>query len=51
MTEPGGPEVLRYTNISVPELEPGQVLIQVEYAGLNFTDALARRGAPGYASG
>lgn len=51
MTEPGGPEVLRYTEAPVPEPQPGQVLIEVEYAGLNFTDALARRGIPGYASG
>ena len=51
MTEPGGPDVIRYTEVPIPEPAPGQVLIEVEYAGLNFTDALARRGIPGYASG
>jgi NADPH:quinone reductase len=29
---------------------PGQVAIDVEYAGINFIDVMARRGDPGYAS-
>ncbi|MGG7465280.1 quinone oxidoreductase family protein [Plantibacter sp. YIM 135347] len=51
MTQPGGPEVLRFTDVPIPDPGPGQVLIEVAYAGLNFTDSLARRGIPGYASG
>jgi NADPH:quinone reductase len=51
MTHPGGPEVVRFAEIPIPEVKPGQLLIEVEFAGLNFTDTLARRGIPGYASG
>src|SRR5262250_2323404 len=29
---------------------PGQVAIDVAYAGVNFIDVMARRGDPGYAS-
>lgn len=50
MTEPGDPSVLRVVDRRAPAPGPGQVLIRVTYAGLNFTDVLARRGAPGYAS-
>ncbi len=49
MTEPGTADVLRLTDRPVPAPGPGQVLIRVTFAGLNFADALARRGAPGYA--
>jgi NADPH2:quinone reductase len=50
MTEPGDRDVLRVAKHAVPTPGPGQILIRVTYAGLNFTDVLARRGAPGYAS-
>ena len=30
---------------------PGEVTIDVAYAGINFMDVMARRGDPGYASG
>jgi NADPH:quinone reductase len=50
MTQPGNPDVLRIVDHQVPTAGPGQVLIRVAYAGLNFTDVLARRGATGYAS-
>lgn len=50
IAEPGGPDVLRFAPAPVPAAGPGQVLIRVAFAGLNFTDVLARRGAPGYAS-
>src|SRR5688572_12154680 len=50
MTRPCDPGVLRVGNRRIPTPGPGQVLIKVAYAGLNFTDVLARRGAPGYAS-
>jgi NADPH2:quinone reductase len=48
MTQPGDRDVLRMTDRPVPVPGPGQVLIRVDYAGLNFVDVLARRGAPGY---
>jgi NADPH2:quinone reductase len=50
MTQPGDRDVLRVAKRAVPTPGPGQILIRVAYAGLNFTDVLARRGAPGYAS-
>ena len=49
MTRPGAPDVLRVADHRIPTAGPGQVLIRVAYAGLNFTDVVARRGAPGYA--
>lgn len=49
MVPPGDATVLRIAGREVPRPGPGQVLVKVAYAGLNFTDVLARRGAPGYA--
>ncbi|MFD5814922.1 zinc-binding alcohol dehydrogenase family protein [Streptomyces sp. NPDC127038] len=40
--EYGGPEVLRVTEAEVPDPGPGQVSIDVAYAGVNFADILAR---------
>ncbi|MBI3988582.1 MAG: NADPH:quinone oxidoreductase family protein [candidate division NC10 bacterium] len=40
----GEPEVLRYEEVPDPTPEPGEVLVQVRAAGVNFADALARRG-------
>jgi NADPH:quinone reductase-like Zn-dependent oxidoreductase len=51
MTSAGGPDVLRYAERPTPEPGVGQVLIEVRYAGLNFTDVLARRGLPAYSTG
>jgi NADPH2:quinone reductase len=42
MTEFGGPEVLRLTELAQPEPEPGEVLIRVTRAGLNFADTHTR---------
>jgi len=50
MSQPGDATVLGYADREIPTAGDGQVLIRVAYAGLNFTDVLARRGAPGYAS-
>lgn len=36
--------------VAAPEPGPGQVAIDVAYAGINFIDVMARRGDPGYAS-
>jgi hypothetical protein len=38
-------------DIDEPQPGPGQVAIDVAYAGVNFVDVMARRGDPGYASG
>ncbi|KAF9631144.1 putative quinone oxidoreductase protein [Lasiodiplodia theobromae] len=41
----GGPEVLQYkTDLPVPELKPGHILVKNEYAGVNFIDTYFRTG-------
>ena len=42
--ETGGPEVLRYDEIERPEAGPGQALVRVEAAGVNFIDIYQRGG-------
>jgi NADPH:quinone reductase len=42
MTEFGGPEVLRAVELPMPEVSPGEVLIRVSRAGLNFADTHTR---------
>jgi NADPH:quinone reductase len=44
MTEQGGPEVLRLADLPDPEPGPGQVLIRVSAAAVNFSDVMRRRG-------
>ncbi len=39
----GGPEVLNLTETTIPQAGPGEVLIDVEAAGVNFSDVLRRR--------
>src|SRR5436189_5029182 len=41
---PGGPEALRYEEIERPAPGPGQVLVKVEAAGVNFIDVYQRTG-------
>ncbi|HMR67428.1 MAG TPA: NADP-dependent oxidoreductase [Anaerolineae bacterium] len=43
----GGPEVLKVQMIPVPDIEPGEVLIRVEWAGVGEWDPFERQG--GYA--
>ncbi|HEX2072121.1 MAG TPA: zinc-binding dehydrogenase [Thermoleophilaceae bacterium] len=43
LTEFGGPEVLRVADLPVPEPGPGELLIRVARAGLNFGDTHQRR--------
>lgn len=40
----GGPEVLEVRDVPEPQPSPGQVLVQVEAAGVNFADIMAARG-------
>ena len=44
MYAPGGPEVLKIENRSVPEVQPGQVLIRVRAFGLNRSEMFTRQG-------
>jgi NADPH2:quinone reductase len=39
----------RIADLPVPEPAPGQIALDVAYAGVNFIDVMARRGDPGYA--
>ncbi|TVR57007.1 MAG: quinone oxidoreductase [Gemmatimonadales bacterium] len=43
--ETGGPEVLRLETLPDPEPGPGQVVVQVAAAGVNFIDTYHRSGA------
>ncbi|UCF38326.1 MAG: alcohol dehydrogenase catalytic domain-containing protein, partial [Acidobacteriota bacterium] len=40
----GGPEVLEYQTVAQPKPGPGQVLIDVKVAGVNFIDTYHREG-------
>lgn len=40
----GGPEVLEWVEVPDPVPGPGELLIEVEYAGLNFIDTYQRSG-------
>lgn len=42
--EVGGPEVLRWEDVPAPTPGPGEVLIRVHAAGVNFADTERRRG-------
>jgi NADPH:quinone reductase len=45
MREPGPPDVLVAAEGPLPQLAPGEVLIEVAYAGVNRPDCLQRSGA------
>jgi len=47
----GGPDVLRRVTLADPEPGPGEVLIRVAYAGVNYAEAEHRRGVFGPAEG
>lgn len=42
--EHGGPEVLSYEDLPVPEPGPGQAVVKIEAAGVNFIDIYFRTG-------
>jgi NADPH2:quinone reductase len=46
----GGPEVLRFVTMPEPVPGPGEVLIRVAYAGVNYAEAEHRRGVFGPAA-
>jgi NADPH:quinone reductase len=46
----GGPEVLKLTERDTPEPGPGQLLVDVAAAGVNFADIYRRQGDPPYSS-
>jgi 2-desacetyl-2-hydroxyethyl bacteriochlorophyllide A dehydrogenase len=48
-SEHGGPEVLRYTNVADPVVEPNEVLLRVRACALNHLDLWVRGGLPGVA--
>jgi NADPH:quinone reductase-like Zn-dependent oxidoreductase len=43
----GSPEVFELQNLPDPQLKPGQVLVRVKVAGINFADILSRMGMYG----
>lgn len=44
VTEPGGPDALTYTDAPDPAAGPGEVVIEVAAAGVNFIDVYHREG-------
>ena len=40
----GGPEVLQLDEVPIPDIQPGEVLIRVHAAGVNFLDVYQRTG-------
>jgi NADPH:quinone reductase-like Zn-dependent oxidoreductase len=46
-TQHGGPEVLRYTEVAEPRIDPSEVLVRVRACALNHLDLWVRRGLPG----
>jgi NADPH:quinone reductase len=47
VTRSGGPEVLELQDVPAPEAGPGEVLVDVAFAGVNFRDVYERRGGYG----
>ena len=45
ITETGGPDVLRLAELPDPEPRPGQLLVEVAAAGVNYVDTYHRSGA------
>ena len=45
MREPGGPEVLEWTEVPDPVAGPGEVLVDVAASAVNRADLMQRQGA------
>ncbi len=44
VTEPGGPEVLQWTEVDDPVADPDTVVVDIEAAGVNYIDTYQRSG-------
>ncbi|MET7768911.1 quinone oxidoreductase [Nocardia sp. NPDC005366] len=44
VSEHGGPEVLKYTEVEQPRIGPDQLLVETEAIGINFIDTYIRTG-------
>jgi putative PIG3 family NAD(P)H quinone oxidoreductase len=44
ISAPGGPDVLKLAQVAIPSAGPGDVLIQIDAAGVNRPDVLQRKG-------
>ena len=44
INEFGGPEVLQWADVPIPEARPAQVVIKVDSAGVNYADIMRRGG-------
>jgi len=51
VSKTGGPEVLEIVSVDSPLLKHGEVLVDVEAAGVNYVDVYQRNGAVDYQSG
>src|SRR5437899_7118790 len=51
MSRHGGPDVLEVTEQPVPEPGPGDLLVDVAAAGVNYRDVYERDGSGGYGGG
>jgi NADPH:quinone reductase-like Zn-dependent oxidoreductase len=49
LTRHGGPEVLRITDVPLPEPKRGEVRVKIGFIGVNFAEVLSRRGLYGWA--
>ncbi len=49
VSRPGGPEVLEVADVPAPEPGPGQLLVDVAAAGVNYMDIYQREGWAQYA--
>ena len=44
ISQHGGPEVMKFSDIPLPEVGPDQVLVQISAVGVNFIDIYQRSG-------
>ena len=44
VSEPGGPDVLRWSDVPDPTAEPGEVVVDVAASAVNRADLLQRQG-------
>src|SRR5437764_5223191 len=49
LTRHGGPEVLRITDVPLPQPKGGEVRVKIAFIGVNFAEVLSRRGVYGWA--